>query len=92
VDCSHGNSNKDYRLQPKSFRHVIDQVASGNRSVVGLMLESNLKEGNQPIPKKLSQLKYGVSVTDACINWDTTEELLLEAHKKLTKLRKKVRS
>ena len=90
VDCSHGNSNKDYRLQPKSFRHVIGQVASGNKSVVGLMLESNLREGNQPIPKDLSKLQYGVSVTDACINWDTTEGRLLEARKKLTKLRKKL--
>jgi 3-deoxy-7-phosphoheptulonate synthase len=88
VDCSHGNSNKDYRLQPKAFSDVIGQVAKGNRSVVGLMLESNLREGNQSIPKKLSELKYGVSVTDACINWETTEELLLEAHKTLTKARK----
>lgn len=87
VDCSHGNSNKDYRLQPKAFRDVVAQVAKGNRSVVGLMLESNLKEGNQPIPKDLSKLKYGVSVTDACINWETTEELLLEAHKALSKMR-----
>ncbi len=88
VDCSHGNSNKDYRLQPKAFLDVVGQAARGNRSVVGLMLESNLNEGNQPITKDLTRLKYGVSVTDACINWETTEELILEAHKILTKTRK----
>jgi 3-deoxy-7-phosphoheptulonate synthase len=88
VDCSHGNSNKDYRLQPASFRDVIRQVEAGNKSVVGLMLESNLKEGSQPIPKDLTRLKYGVSITDACIDWETTEELLLEAHKTLTKAKR----
>jgi 3-deoxy-7-phosphoheptulonate synthase len=88
VDCSHGNSNKDYRLQPTAFKDVIRQVAKGNKSIVGLMLESNLREGSQPIPEDLSQLKYGVSVTDACINWDKTEELLLEAHKTLSKAKR----
>ena len=86
VDCSHGNSNKDYRLQPVAFNAVLDQIEKGNRSVVGFMLESNLNEGNQPLQKDRSKLKYGVSITDACINWVTTEELLLSAHQRLKKL------
>ena len=83
VDCSHGNSMKDYRLQPLVVDNCANQILEGNRSIVGLMLESNLFEGNQPVPNDLSQLKYGVSVTDACISWDTTEELLLRTHDKL---------
>jgi len=86
VDCSHGNSNKDYRLQPVAFESALSQVEAGNRSIVGMMLESHLNEGNQPIPKDLKDLKYGVSVTDACINWDTTEGILLDAHKRLSKV------
>ena len=86
VDCSHGNSNKDYRLQPKAFENVLGQVERGNQSVAGLMVESNLHEGNQPLVKDHSKLKYGVSITDACINWVTTEELLLSAHRRLKKL------
>ena len=86
VDCSHGNSNKDYRLQPTAFNAVVDQIEKGNESVVGFMLESNLHEGNQPLQKDRAKLKYGVSITDACINWVTTEELLLSAHQRLKKL------
>jgi 3-deoxy-7-phosphoheptulonate synthase len=86
VDCSHGNSNKDYKLQPEAFNAVLDQIQGGNQSVVGFMLESNLNEGNQPLLKDRSKLKYGVSITDACINWVTTEELLLSAHQRLKKL------
>jgi 3-deoxy-7-phosphoheptulonate synthase len=83
VDCSHGNSNKDYRLQPIVMESVIQQVVSGNTSIVGLMLESHLSEGSQSIPTDLSQLKYGVSVTDKCINWEQTEEIILAAHQRL---------
>jgi 3-deoxy-7-phosphoheptulonate synthase len=83
VDCSHGNSMKDYTLQPMVFDNCINQVLEGNQSIVGMMLESNLHEGNQAVPDDLSQLKYGVSVTDACINWEATEALLLNAHEKL---------
>ncbi|HCU23448.1 MAG TPA: 3-deoxy-7-phosphoheptulonate synthase [Deltaproteobacteria bacterium] len=83
IDCSHGNSNKDHRRQPGVFEAVVDQVAGGDRSIVGLMVESNLFEGNQSIPKDLSQLKYGVSVTDKCIDWPTTETMILAAHRKL---------
>ncbi len=76
VDCSHGNSNKDPSRQPRVAEDCIQQIVAGNRSIVGLMLESNLHAGNQPIPEDLSRLKYGVSVTDACIGWETTETLL----------------
>ncbi|HKX13397.1 MAG TPA: 3-deoxy-7-phosphoheptulonate synthase [bacterium] len=80
VDCSHGNSNKDHRKQPAVFADVISQVKDGNRSIVGMMVESNLSEGNQSIPKDLSQLKYGVSVTDKCIDWPMTEKMILDAY------------
>ncbi|MCE1225654.1 MAG: 3-deoxy-7-phosphoheptulonate synthase [Geobacteraceae bacterium] len=85
VDCSHGNSNKDFRKQPEVLEQIIDQVVAGNQSISGLMIESNLEEGNQKVPADHSQLKYGVSITDACINWETTEKILLEAHKRLQK-------
>ncbi len=85
VDCSHGNSNKDFRKQPEVLAQIIDQVVAGNQSISGLMIESNLEEGNQKVPTDHSQLKYGVSITDACINWDTTEKILLEAHNRLQK-------
>lgn len=78
VDCSHGNSNKDYRNQPKVCTEVARQVANGEKAITGLMIESNINEGNQKIPADLSQLKYGVSVTDACVNWATTETMLRE--------------
>ncbi|HEU5283100.1 MAG TPA: 3-deoxy-7-phosphoheptulonate synthase [Burkholderiales bacterium] len=83
VDCSHANSNKDPSLQPLVMNDVVHQVMEGNRSIVGVMLESNLHAGNQSIPPDLSQLRYGVSVTDACIDWATTEKLLREARLKL---------
>ncbi len=84
VDCSHGNSNKDHRNQPAVFRSVIEQILAGNTALCSLMVESNIEEGSQKIPEDLKQLKYGVSVTDKCIDWETTEELLLEAHAKLS--------
>ena len=83
VDCSHANTNKDYSLQPLVLADCVHQLGEGNRSIVGLMLESNLGAGNQPIPADLGQLKYGVSVTDACIDWSTTEEALRKAHARL---------
>jgi 3-deoxy-7-phosphoheptulonate synthase len=89
VDCSHGNSNKDFKLQPVVFDNVLRQIEKGNDSVVGFMLESNLYEGNQPLLKDRSKLKYGVSITDACVDWVTTEELLLSAHQRLKKLWKR---
>ena len=74
VDCSHANSSKQPNLQPKVMEDVSSQIVSGNRSIIGLMVESNINEGNQSIPDDLSQLKYGVSVTDGCIDWETTEQ------------------
>ncbi len=76
VDCSHGNSNKDTALQPLVAEDCVKQILEDNRSIIGLMLESNLHWGNQPIPDDLSQLRYGVSVTDPCIDWETTERLI----------------
>jgi 3-deoxy-7-phosphoheptulonate synthase len=83
VDCSHGNTNKDPSLQPAVAENCVAQIIDGNRSIVGLMLESHLKAGNQPIPKDLTQLEYGVSITDPCIDWPTTETLLLKVHQSL---------
>jgi 3-deoxy-7-phosphoheptulonate synthase len=83
VDCSHANSNKDPSLQPLVMHDVAHQVLEGNTSIVGVMLESNIHAGNQPIPADLSQLKYGVSVTDGCIDWETTATLLRETRAKI---------
>lgn len=83
VDCSHANSGKRPELQPLVLADCVRQILEGNHSIVGLMLESNLVAGNQPIPQDLSQLKYGCSITDACLDWDTTEEALLKAHRTL---------
>jgi 3-deoxy-7-phosphoheptulonate synthase len=78
IDCSHGNSNKDPSLQPLVARDCIEQVVNGNRSIIGLMLESNLEAGNQEIPADRSKLRYGVSVTDGCIDWAATDRSLRE--------------
>lgn len=78
IDCSHGNSNKDPALQPLVARDCIEQIVNGNKSIIGLMLESNLEAGNQDIPADRSQLRYGVSVTDGCIDWANTEKALRE--------------
>ncbi len=86
VDCSHGNSNKDADLQPLVAENCVTQIVDGNRSIVGLMLESHLKAGNQSIPKDLSKLVYGMSITDPCIDWATTENLLRKLHGSLEKL------
>jgi 3-deoxy-7-phosphoheptulonate synthase len=83
VDCSHANSNKAPELQPLVMENIIDQVLAGNRSIIGMMIESNLKAGKQSIPEDLSQLKYGVSVTDGCIDWETTEAAIREMRNKL---------
>ena len=83
IDCSHANSMKDPALQPLVFHDCVHQILEGNRSIVGLMLESNLEAGNQAIPEDLAQLRYGVSVTDACIDWDTTEQTLRRADREL---------
>lgn len=76
VDCSHANSEKKYAKQEEVWRSVIEQRVSGTKSLIGIMVESHLNEGNQPIPKNISELRYGVSITDSCIGWETTERML----------------
>ncbi|AQA18920.1 3-deoxy-7-phosphoheptulonate synthase [Halioglobus japonicus] len=76
VDCSHANSNKQPELQPLVVENVGNQVVEGNDSILGLMIESNINAGNQSIPDNLDDLQYGVSVTDGCIDWETTEATL----------------
>ena len=83
VDCSHANSNKDHNLQPLVMTDVTNQIIDGNKSIVGLMVESNLGAGNQKMTADPADLQYGVSITDACIDWDTTEKTLLDMHAKL---------
>jgi 3-deoxy-7-phosphoheptulonate synthase len=86
VDCSHENSNKDPALQPLVAENVCNQILEGNQSIIGLMIESNINFGNQPIPENLAELKYGVSVTDGCIDWETTARTILDMHEKLKTL------
>ncbi len=88
IDCSHGNSEKDYSKQPAVFEEILKQIRDGNDRIVGIMLESNINAGSQKIPSDLigfdkSTLEYGVSVTDSCIDWETTASLLKAAHKSL---------
>jgi 3-deoxy-7-phosphoheptulonate synthase len=83
VDCSHANSGKDHRRQSVVWRDVIEQRVAGDRVIAGLMLESNIMPGSQPVQSDRSKLQYGVSITDGCIGWEETEELLLEAHARL---------
>jgi 3-deoxy-7-phosphoheptulonate synthase len=83
VDCSHANSEKNHEKQPLVLEKVINHIIAGNRSISGVMIESFLEGGNQPIPKDLTQIRYGVSITDKCIDWNTTERVLREAHARL---------
>jgi 3-deoxy-7-phosphoheptulonate synthase len=83
VDCSHANSMKKPELQPFVLRDCITQIINGNKSICGVMLESHINSGSQSIPKDLSELKYGVSVTDACIDWNTTEHALRRSFRRL---------
>lgn len=86
IDCSHENSSKDPAMQPLVAENVTNQILEGNRSIIGLMIESNIYFGNQSIPENLDDLKYGVSVTDGCIDWVTSEKYLINMHKKLLTL------
>jgi len=83
VDCSHANSSKDPAIQPMVMQDVSHQILEGNTSIQSLMIESNINWGNQSIPENLADLKYGVSVTDACIDWDTTEKAIRDMRNKL---------
>ena len=82
VDCSHANSNKDHTKQGSVLEAVAEQISVGNKSIRGVMLESNLNPGNQKVDSS-QELQYGVSITDACIGWEETERLLRDFHKAL---------
>ena len=79
VDCSHAQTGKDYSRQPEVLAEIVAQVGAGSRSIMGFMLESNLAGGNQPLARGREGLRYGVSVTDACLDWETTERCLSDA-------------
>ncbi len=85
VDCSHANSGKKPERQETVWQSILDQRKAGNKDILGAMLESNLHEGNQKLPADgdKTKLKHGVSITDACIDWDTTQRLLLQGHEQL---------
>ena len=88
IDCNHGNSKKNHGQQVLVLKNIIQQIKEGNKDIIGIMIESNLNSGNQPIPKYLdgfnsTKLKYGTSITDACIDWETTESLLMDAYRSL---------
>ena len=83
VDCSHDNSAKKPELQPEVMRALLAQIAAGNRSIMGAMVESNLGAGNQSFPQAKEKLRYGVSITDGCIDWATTETMVREIHASL---------
>ena len=83
VDCSHAQTSKDYTRQPAVLAALVDQVRAGNRAIMGMMLESNIGAGNQPLSKDRAALKYGVSVTDPCIDWPATEQCLIAAARTL---------
>lgn len=83
IDCSHANSGKKFQNQEKVWRDAVRQRLEGNPSIIGLLVESNLFEGSQPFTGDLSKLRYGVSITDECMGWEKTEELLLDTHRML---------
>lgn len=80
VDCSHDNSSKEPQRQPEVMRELLARMVGGNTSIMGAMIESNLEAGNQPFPQPKDKLRYGVSITDGCIDWATTETLVREIH------------
>ena len=80
VDASHDNSAKKPELQPEVIHALLGQIQAGNRSIMGAMVESNLGAGNQPFPQPKEKLRYGVSITDGCIDWPTTEKLVRDLH------------
>jgi 3-deoxy-7-phosphoheptulonate synthase len=85
VDCSHANSGKQHARQEEVWLSLIEQRAAGNRAIVGAMIESYLQEGSQPVPADSKEIIYGISVTDACISWDTTARLLRHGHSVLAR-------
>jgi 3-deoxy-7-phosphoheptulonate synthase len=91
VDCSHANSSKQHAKQEEVWQDLITQRIAGTDPLIGVMLESHLHEGNQPIPKNLADLKYGVSLTDACLSWEATERMLLDGARRLREARSTAR-
>jgi len=87
VDCSHANSGKQHARQEEVWNSVIEQRMEGNRAIIGAMLESYLQEGSQPFPANRAELRYGVSITDACLGWEATERLLRSGSEKLAQAR-----
>ena len=85
IDCSHGNSFKDHTKQPLVLKDVLRQRIDGNKNIIGVMVESNLREGNQKISENLEDLEYGISVTDKCVGWETTVEMVEMSHEYLTR-------
>jgi len=86
VDCSHANSSKDPSLQPLVMENLVNQIVEGNRSIIGMMIESHIDWGKQKLGDDPSQLKYGVSITDACIDWPTTEKVMRDAASQLRQI------
>ena len=86
IDCSHANSSKNPDIQPLVLNDITRQILEGNKSIIGVMLESFINSGNQSIPENLEDLKYGVSVTDACMDWTTTESAILQMSGKLKEM------
>ncbi|MEO0436171.1 MAG: hypothetical protein AAF098_04625, partial [Pseudomonadota bacterium] len=92
VDCSHANSNKNPALQPLVAEGVANQILTGNESIMGLMIESHLERGKQSMPEDLSQLRYGVSLTDGCISWADTQSCLRSVADKLSEVYRRRRA
>lgn len=90
VDCSHANSQKDPELQPLVLDNIAQQILEGNQSIIGVMLESHLKGGNQKLTDDKSQLEYGKSITDGCIDWETTESCLTQLAEKLRQFKSSI--
>ncbi|KAL2001207.1 hypothetical protein VTN02DRAFT_2111 [Thermoascus thermophilus] len=91
VDCSHGNSNKNHKNQPLVAAALAEQIAAGETAIMGVMIESNINEGNQKVPPEgKAGLKYGVSITDACIGWEDTEAVLETLAQAVRERRKKL--
>ena len=83
VDCSHANSNKQFERQELVLKDVLEQCKNGSKTIMGFMIESNIHEGNRKVGEDVSALNYGVSITDQCISWETTERLLANAYNRL---------
>jgi 3-deoxy-7-phosphoheptulonate synthase len=87
VDCSHANSGKQHARQEEVWRSLIEQRSQGTRSIIGAMIESNLHEGTQPMPRIPGDLRYGVSITDSCVGWEVTERMLRWGQQTLSRAR-----